>query len=177
MAKENAPQEAQAVAAAAPKAAGSIPFTKLIMIGVPVFIVQFALIYFLTAKFLVNPSHGGPVPAVEKTEENKEKEGKESAVEVYVIKDIIINPAGTNGTRFLLTTIGVEVSNAEARAEIEKKDMQVRDALNTILTTKGLAELNGLGRDHLRTEILEKLSELVKSGKIKNVYFSKFIIQ
>ncbi len=177
MATEPTPQAPPPVA----PAPSGLPLKKLIIIGVPVFVVQFVLVYFLVAKFLVSAPPAG-TEAVEKTEatEEESKEHGEAAQEqqLYVIKDIIINPAGTNGTRFLLMTIGFEVSNAEAKAEIERKEFQVRDILNTILSAKGLAELSTPDRrEELRVEIQTKVGELVKSGKMKNVYFSKFIIQ
>ena len=97
---------------------------------------------------------------------------------MFVVKDLIVNPAGTNGTRFLLITVGFETSTPEGAKEMERKEIQVRDALNSVLTTKGLDELANIAeREQLRGEILAKASEIVKSGSVSNVYFSKFIIQ
>jgi flagellar FliL protein len=94
------------------------------------------------------------------------------------VKDLIVNPAGTNGTRFLLTTVGFEVTTPEGLKELETKDVMVRDALNTILTSKDLATLvNVEGREALRKEIEEKVGSLLRTGTLTNVYFSKFIIQ
>ena len=91
---------------------------------------------------------------------------------------LIVNPAGTNGTRFLLTTVGVEVDSPQTKTELEKKDIQVRDALISILTSKGLDQLGRIDqRDLLRSEIAQKIGDLLTSGKPKNVYFGKFIIQ
>jgi flagellar FliL protein len=104
--------------------------------------------------------------------------GGASAASIYVVKDIIVNPAGTNGTRFLLTTIGFEVSSPEARRELELKDVQLRDLLNTILTSKDMVTLSLVDqREALRQEIARKVGSMVQSGTLNNVYFSKFIIQ
>ena len=74
--------------------------------------------------------------------------------------------------------MGIEVSTPEGQAELEKKEVQVRDLLNSILTSKGLNELVSIEqRELLRIEISKKVGELLKSGKLRNVYFSKFIIQ
>lgn len=148
---------------------------KIIMIGIPIFVVQLAIIYFLMAKFIAAPPHAEASPA--KAEDESQK--AESATQnIFLIKDVIINPAGTNGTRFLLTTVGIEVSTPEAQQELEKKEVQVRDLLNSILTSKGLNELVSIEqRELLRIEISKKVGELLKSGKLRNVYFSKFIIQ
>ncbi len=173
MAKESAPQETKQP----DQAAASQPFIskKMIIIGIPVFLVQVALFYFLLSKFV--GSH--PVEAASKSDKHEtEAVAEEGIKNIFVIKDVIVNPSGTNGTRFLLTTIGVEVTTAEAMKEMETLDIQIRDALNSILTSKGLVELSDAHqREKLREEIGVKISSYLKTGKTKNVYFSKFIIQ
>jgi flagellar protein FliL len=160
--------------------AGGLPMKKLIMIGVPLFLVQVVAIYFIVTKF-ISPASAAPGNAASEQVESKhgaEPGDEEHAENIYIVKDLIVNPAGTNGTRFLLTTVGFGVTTPEAKTELEQKDMQVRDALNTILTSKDLVALSSIAdRESLRTEITRKVSELVKRGSLTNVYFSKFIIQ
>jgi len=181
MAKETLKEEGAQAAQPAKK-----PFLskKLILFGVPVFLVQLVVIYFVVAKFLAPSGTPGKetAKAAESKEEGKGKEteasGEGGAQSMFVVKDMIVNPAGTNGTRFLLTTVGFEVSNAEGKKELENKEVQVRDALNTVLTSKGLEELIDVKlREDLRAEISQKVGEIMKSGNLTNVYFSKFIIQ
>jgi|WetSurMetagenome_2_1015567.scaffolds.fasta_scaffold180119_2 flagellar protein FliL len=190
MAKEaatdnKAKQEPQAPAAAAP-AKGGLSL-KTIAIAAGVFVVQIGLLYFLVVKFVAPSKAGGHEAAAGKAEaaESKEgeakKEGKEGESEeslIFVVKDLIVNPAGTNGTRFLLTTIGIEVESPEAMKELEKKEVMVRDAFTNILTAKSLPELTDASRrENIRTEISDKVGAMLRSGKPKNIYFSKFIIQ
>jgi flagellar FliL protein len=147
---------------------------KLVIIGIPVFLVQLAVVYFLVAKFAASPS------ASAQSEPAKAAETKEpaEAKSIFVVKDVIVNPAGTNGTRFLLTTVGFEISGAEREKDLEKKEVQVRDVLNTVLTSKGLDELvRPDQREALRKEIFQKVAEMLPAGTLTNVYFSKFIIQ
>lgn len=178
MAKETASQEPKQEQAPQepPKQSASSPMLKkLLMFGVPVFVVQLVVIYFLTVKFIVPPTSEQDGVA---TGHKEKEESDNSPDQIFVVKDIIINPAGTNGTRFLLTTIGIEVGSAETMREVEQKEMQVRDALNSILTSKGMERLVNVElRAALREEIGQKISGILKSGKAKNVYFSKFIIQ
>jgi len=89
--------------------------------------------------------------------EAKNESGEQN---IHVVKDVIVNPAGTNGTRFLLTTIGFEVTTGEGRRELESKDVQVRDMLNSILTSKDLTTLvNADEREPLRQEISQKVGD------------------
>jgi len=163
---------------------------KVIMYGVPIFLVQVVVVYFLTIKFILPMSAGQPpVDATQPAEDSRSEEhdngegagegaSEDPEKQIYVVKDLIINPAGTNGTRFLLTTVGFQFSDPQARANVEKREIQVRDMLNTILSSKGLEDLvNVQTRDSLRSEIASKVGPLVKGGKLTNVFFSKFIIQ
>lgn len=177
-------EEAAPAAAAAPAAGGAISIKQLLMFGVPVFVVICGLMIWLLPKFIGPPAAGAPEkPAAEEASGHGEESGghgEEGGAEpnIYIVKDVILNPAGTNGTRFLLTTVGFEVSNAEAKKEIEAKDVQVRDALNTILTAKSLTTLSmPENRDSIRLEISERVGKLLRTGKLTSVYFSKFIIQ
>ncbi len=185
-----AKQEEAAAAAPAAKAAGSgISIKQLLMFGVPVFVVICGLMIWLLPKFLGPPSAAAPEkPAAAESKGHGEKsEGKHGGGEggeeggesnIYIVKDVILNPAGTNGTRFLLTTVGFEVTTAEAKKELEAKDVQVRDALNTVLTAKTLGTLSmPEKRDSLRLEIAEKVGKILRTGELTSVYFSKFIIQ
>lgn len=161
----------------APKEQASFSSKKLIMVGVPVFLIQLVAVYFLTVKFIapVNvPQEGSPT--VEKNQSGEKPLEEEQ--QVFLLKEVLVNPAGTNGTRFLLTSIGFEVSTLEAKQEIEKKEVQVRDVMNSILTNKTLPDLiDTQKREEIRSEIAQKTGELLKNGMLKKVYFSKFIIQ
>lgn len=97
---------------------------------------------------------------------------------VYVVKDLVVNPAGTNGLRFLLTTVGLEVTSEETVKELEKRDVQIHDSIINILTSKTLPDLDdNNSRDSLKVEIKGKINKDLVSGRVLNVYFSKFIIQ
>ncbi|HTY39296.1 MAG TPA: flagellar basal body-associated FliL family protein [Bacteroidota bacterium] len=175
MAKEPSPADQNAT----PKPAAekqSIFSKKLVLIGIPVFVLQVALLYFVAVKFLGSPSHSEPSKQAE-AEESKES-GEPAVQNIFVVKDLIVNPAGTNGTRFLLVTVGFELSTPGAQKELEKKEIQLRDALNTILGSKKLEDLAGVERrEELRTQISAQVGSLLQSGAVNNVYFSKFIIQ
>jgi flagellar protein FliL len=173
-----AEQPAGPAATGEAKKEGGLPVRKLLMFGVPVFVVQLVVVYFVMTRF------ASPAPAGETGQAASEVKGSHEAASesgeqnIYVVKDVIVNPAGTNGTRFLLTTIGFEVTTGEGKRELENKDVQVRDMLNSILTSKDLSALvNAEGREPLRQEISQKVGELIRKGSLTNVYFSKFIIQ
>ena len=176
MAKDSLATEQKSEASAAtPPPAKSFSMKKVLIFGVPIFLIQVVLIYFLVTKFIFPPTASH---AAETKGETVAEKKEEPARQVYVVSDLIVNPAGTNGTRFLLTTIGVEVDSPQTKIELEQKDIRVRDALISILTSKGLDQLGKVDqRETLRSEIAAKIGEMLTSGKPRNVYFGKFIIQ
>jgi flagellar FliL protein len=143
--------------------------------------VQLILIFFVIKIFITPATSSAPAGHEAAAGSAKEASGHGGGAEpqsLFVVKDLIVNPAGTNGTRFLLTTVGFEVSGPEMMKELEMKEIQVRDILNTILTSKGLDELVDVNqREILRSEIAERMNVLLKNGTLSSVYFSKFIIQ
>ncbi len=97
---------------------------------------------------------------------------------LFVVRDLIVNPAGTGGLRYLLTSVGIEVTNEKALAEIQSKEVIVNDILINVLSSKTLEELSDVTkRKELRREIAKKVDEILTQGRVQNVYFSKFIIQ
>lgn len=163
----------------------------VLLIGIPAFLVQLVVIYFLTAKYIVpmtthlpngNASaHAGgggthDSAAASNDSESSDTESKDQFI--YVVKDMIINPAGTNGQRYLLTTIAFNMSSEDAVKSLEKKEMAVRDLLNSVLTSKTMEQLVDVTkREGLREEIAVRTRELVDRGKLRDVYFSKYIVQ
>lgn len=147
---------------------------KILMIGVPLFLIQVVVVYFIVVKLFGNSagSSGTPQQAVE------QQVPSASTSKVFVVKDMIVNPAGTGGNRYLLVTVGLEVNTSKAYDEFQQKEVQVHDVLNTLFASKSLYELIDVSkREALRKEIAQKTSALLTSGTVTNVYFSKYIIQ
>ena len=144
---------------------------------------QLVAAYFLIGFFLRHGAPGSQAPAssgaAKQVEPSQKAEGLDPNFDhVYVVKDLVVNPAGTNGLRFLLTTVGLEVTSEETVKELEKRDVQIHDSIINILTSKTLPDLDdNVARDSLKTEIKSKINMDLVSGKVLNVYFSKFIIQ
>jgi len=94
------------------------------------------------------------------------------------IKDLVVNPAGTNGTRYLCTTVAFETHDQVVADEIKTREPQVRDLLIEILGGRTVEELSDLdNRVKIRKEIEDAINEMLVSGKVVGVYFSNFVLQ
>ncbi len=156
---------------------------KVLIIGLPVFIVQLVVVYFITANFLVNSAHNEKgndknPSKTEHTEEQKTSEEKTVPQVIMNIDDMIVNPAGTNGKMLLLASLGIAVDGEESKKVLEDKQVVVKDAIISVLSAKTIDQLSQtVYRDSLKTDIISRLASHVPNAKIANVYFSKFIIQ
>jgi len=98
--------------------------------------------------------------------------------EIVTIDDIIVNPSGTGGTRFLSTSIGFEVSSKEAAEMFEKRIAIIKDALITILGAKSLEQLSDPKEKEItRYQIKKRVEQLLNTDNLEGVYFTTFVLQ
>ena len=103
--------------------------------------------------------------------------GQESST-IYMIKDIVINPAGTGGTRFLSVSFAFELESGELEAEFQSRDAVIRDALITILSSKTVAQLTDpKQKEIVRYQIKKRVSSLMKTDELAGVYYTDFVLQ
>jgi flagellar FliL protein len=115
-------------------------------------------------------SHG------EKSSHGSIKEAAES--DIFMVEEIIVNPAGTGGTRFLSTSIGFELGTDEAKRLFKERNVIVRDALITILSSQSVPELSDFKqRQRLRKLIQLRIAKILKTDAIEAVYFTEFAMQ
>ncbi len=156
---------------------------KILLFGLPIFIVQLVAVYFITANILLSriQSNSSAVvqnPAQTKTAAPGTAKPKELGKFIYVPDDMIINPANTDGKRLLLASLGFDVSSDKDEQELKSKDVLLRDAVISVMSSKGMEQLASITyRDTLRTEITKKLSAVIPEVKINTIYFSKYILQ
>lgn len=112
-------------------------------------------------------------------EEGKKGNGGEAAPPVvYAIENVVLNPAGTGGTRFLMATIAVELSDAKYVDRLKERDAELRDLIIGLLGRKPVDELaDATRRDSFRLEATAAMAPLLPKKAIKRVFFPQFVIQ
>ncbi len=166
----------------------------IFFVAIPIVILQIVIAYLLVLDLNSKSASGQSEANVEKESAPKQQVQERKIADDYkitdsdytishpeflfVVKDLIVNPSGTGGLRYLLTSVGIEVTNEKAFAEIQSKEVIVNDILINVLSSKTLEELSDVTRrKDLRREIAKKVDEILTQGRVQNVYFSKFIIQ
>jgi flagellar protein FliL len=158
--------------------------TKILLLGIPVFVVQLIAVYFITANILLvrlqaNSTSAKNHPAEAKTAEKKEiQKPAELGKFIYMVEDQIINPANTDGKRLLLSSLGFDVVSEQNLQELKAKDVLLKDVVVSVMSSKALEKLANIAyRDTLRLEITQRVNKLMPSVKINTIYFSKYILQ
>lgn len=122
--------------------------------------------------------HGEAKKPEKKAEKAKSGHGEASESLVYSIKDIVVNPAGTAGSRFLSVSFGFELGSKELMTAFESREPIVRDVLITILSSKTLAELtDAKQKEIMRVQIRKRLSQVLETEELAGVYYTDFVLQ
>jgi len=155
---------------------------KVIFIGLPLFIVQLILVYFITATFLVksapNSSLSNDGESVDGQEEMTENDGEPSPAQlIFNVEDLIINPAGTSGQRLLLLSVGFSVDSEEQLNKLKENEVIIKDMIINTVSQRTLGILSRIDlKESLKTELAAKINQACPKVKVNNVYFSKYLI-
>jgi len=97
------------------------------------------------------------------------------------IEDIVVNPAGTEGLRFLSAKINLGLASPEVEVFIEenKQGSKIRDRLIDILRSKTITQLEPENHQRLKDEIKERLNVegFLGVNAVVEVYFQNFVLQ
>lgn len=110
--------------------------------------------------------------------EGGEGEGGAEATNYYNIESIVVNPAGTGGTRYLSCGISFEMASPEDAKVFKSKEAQVKDLLITILSSKTVDELADIAqRNQMRRQILAIVNRFLAPTQAKAVFLTDFVLQ
>ena len=96
-----------------------------------------------------------------------------------MMDNLVLNPAGSNGTRFLMAAVATEVKDDKVKEEMLGRDAELRDDVLRILGQRTVEQLVDMSlREGLKKELVDTLNARLKSKTaVKRVYFPQFVIQ
>ena len=112
-------------------------------------------------------------------DDSEDDNGDEDAVgPEYDFEDLVVNPHGTGGTRFVKIRIIAVLSSSSVAGKIDARRSQLTHKLVVIIKSKTIEEMDGAeGAEALQKDIKEGLNSVLGKGKVKQVYFVEFTIQ
>ncbi len=77
----------------------------------------------------------------------------------------------------LKVTMEFEIGSEKVRKELDNRVYEIREAIIPILEKRRPNALQGIdGKIGLRTEIIMTINRMLKKGKIRNLYFTQFVV-
>lgn len=122
------------------------------------------------------PAQAAPVAQGKEQQKPTAKPKGEAAF--YTIESIVVNPAGTAGTRYLSCSVSFEIPDKGDLKVFEGKGVQIKDLLITILSSKTVEELADVKqRNEMRRQILMVVNRFIEPAKASAVYLTDFVLQ
>jgi len=126
-------------------------------------------------------AHGGDAAAADGEHGPTADGGKEGAVveaAIHVLDNMVLNPAGSGGSRYLLLTVAIEVGSPTAIESFKARDAELRDIVLTTLGTKPVDQLTDMAtREQFKVEIMKAVDERFGKKSVKRIYFPQFVVQ
>ncbi|MBZ4686158.1 MAG: flagellar basal body-associated protein FliL [Desulfomicrobiaceae bacterium] len=91
---------------------------------------------------------------------------------------LVVNLADPLGRRYLKVTMEVEVVDPQAVAELDAAMPKVKDALLLLLSSKTFADVATMDKKlELKLQVVERLNQILGKSKVRDVYFTEFVVQ
>ena len=98
--------------------------------------------------------------------------------QIFSLESFVVNLSDPGGKRYLKTKIELEYTNESLREQLKARMPQIKDSILLILSGKSLEDVQDVdGKIALRNELIIKINQLLYKGKIRNLYFTEFVIQ
>jgi len=97
---------------------------------------------------------------------------------VHLIENLVLNPAGSGGSRFLLLTVAIEAGSATVATDMTTRDAELRDIILSSLGLKTVDQLTDMSvRDSIKAEVQTAISARFGKKSVKRLYFPQFVVQ
>ncbi len=181
------PEEAEAAGKeTAPKASGGFkPWLPLV-----VAVVAMPALAYATTTFVLIPKlqHALSQPAVAPGAASEAgatagaEPGKPGAPvktkEMVALSKLLVNVAGTMGTRYLMTSVTLVGNTADFKSKIEENKDQLMDLATGALSSKTISDLEKPGaRNVIRAELMTVINNALGGPVVQEIYITELAIQ
>ncbi|MGF1670601.1 MAG: flagellar basal body-associated protein FliL [Balneolaceae bacterium] len=96
----------------------------------------------------------------------------------YKVDNIIINPANSNGERYLILSLAFEMNNSNDVSRADKMSVEIIDKVNSHLIQKTVRELSSVeNRVTIKNELINEVNDLLERKAVRNLFITKYVIQ
>ena len=132
--------------------------------------------FFAYTKFLAPP------PTLEEETPEVPTDLPDPFGEIVTLEPFVVNLSDPKGKRYLKMKISLEIDTETPTEEITEKinrlSPKLRNIVIMMLTSLSFEEvMTPEGKLRIRDELLERFNRVTRPDKIKNIYFSEFVVQ
>ena len=96
---------------------------------------------------------------------------------MFDMDPFVVNLNEAGGKRYLKSKIEIEFVGDNVRIEMTNRLPQLRDVILLHLSSKTLDEIRSVdGKIELKNALIKRINQVLKQGKIRNLYFTQFVI-
>ena len=97
---------------------------------------------------------------------------------IYQVDNLVMNPAGSGGSHFLLMSVALQLKDASSLEVIKGRDAELRDAILRLFSRKTSDQIADISaRDQFAAELMAVLDRMFGAGTVAKIYFPQFVIQ
>lgn len=95
----------------------------------------------------------------------------------YSLGDFVVNLSGTRGYQYIQASIVVEVTTENVLDELERRSPQIRDGIISILRDQKIVDIEEPDAQVIKNRITAVLNDMLKTGKVSQVWFTQLVVQ
>ncbi len=182
--REEGAAEAGGAAAPAAKSGGASAWMPLVVTVAVMPVLAFVMTRFVLVPQMTKAiaTQGGSAP-VEQAGTNSESGSSGASSEGHSkvtvpLNKILVNVAGTMGTRYLMTSLTLVGSDENMKDKVDRNNAQLLDLATGTLSTKTISDLEKPGaRNVIRAELMTVFNNALGGPVIKEIYITELAIQ
>ncbi len=155
------------------------PVLLFIIIGVIVLAAAGGGAYFFLSS---SPSEEELAKEIEKEAQKEPRKPDTSwSQDIGVVKELppfVVNLADPQARHFLKASISLELKDDESAELVDKLMPRIRNDILMLFSSQTMEDIiSQEGKVRLRDEIIARVSHILGPGRLKNVYFTQFVVQ
>jgi flagellar FliL protein len=107
-----------------------------------------------------------------------DKKNESHEAQVFELDNIIVNPAGAQGTHFLMASVAFELPDPKTEEFLRMNEVRVRDMIVAALGSQSLEMLSRPNaRDSLKVLLSNSVQQILGAPQDLEVYLPQFVVQ
>lgn len=96
----------------------------------------------------------------------------------YQLEELIVNPAGSKGKRYLVVEISLEMESETSISLVEQNLQKIKHNVIESLAARSVEQLVQFQeREVMRVEIRNVINQTIGENSVRNLYFIKYVMQ